>query len=215
MAFKHSTMTLYSDQLEIDSHIARIALAEKGIAANIKYVDKSNPPESLTIVNPYNSLPTLVDRDLALYEVDIITEYLDERFPHPPLLPVYPVARAKCRLVIHRIRQDWLQLISRIENGYRKSEQEHLKKELKNQIIAVVQLFSEAPYFLSEEFTLADCYLAPIFWRLKSFEIIIPPEVKAIHEYIYRVFSRESFKNSLSEKELGILENFTKHAGPK
>lgn len=201
MALKHSTMTLYSDALEIASHRARIALAEKGIAVNIIYVDSNNPPEDLITLNPYNSLPTLVDRDLVLYEPNIITEYLDERFPHPPLLPVYPVARAKCRLMIYRIEHDWLTLVTTIQSS-KKNEAEVARKDLSNQLVTVAPIFSEAPYFLSEDFSLADCCLAPMLWRLPSLNIELPSsQTKPIHEYMKRIFARDSFQKSLSDLE--------------
>lgn len=204
MAFKHSTMTLYSDALNIASHKTRIVLAEKGIAVNIIYVDHNNPSEDLLTINPYNSLPTLVDRDLVLYEANIITEYLDERFPHPPLLPVYPVARAKCRLMIYRIERDWLSLIPAIQ-GDNKDKADEARNSLRNQLITIAPVFAEAPYFLSEDFSLTDCTLAPMLWRLKSFGVELPNQAKAIHEYMKRVFARSSFKSSLSdlEHELG------------
>ena len=205
MAFRHSTMTLYSDQLGIAGHCIRIAIAEKGIATNVVYVDKNDLPVDLLEVNPYGSIPTLVDRDLMLYETTIIAEYLDERFPHPPLLPVYPVLRAKCRLIIHRIEQDWLTLIDKLEKN---REIGASRKELKNQIVTITPIFSEAPYFLSEDFTLADCYLAPIFWRLRSLGINIPngADFKSLHTYMNRIFTRESFKASLSPREIELVQ---------
>ncbi len=204
MAFKHSTMTLYSDALNIDSHRVRIVLAEKGIMVNIIYVDHNHPSEDLLTINPYNSLPTLVDRDLVLYEASIITEYLDERFPHPPLLPVYPVARAKCRLMIYRMEHDWLTLVATIQAG-KKEEADEARKELRGQLITVAPIFAEAPYFLSEDFSLADCCLAPMLWRLKRLEIELPAQAKSIHDYMKRVFARDSFQKSMSdlERELG------------
>jgi len=205
MALKHSTMTLYSDALDIASHRARIVLAEKGIAVNIIHVNRNNPPEDLLTLNPYNSLPTLVDRDLVLYETNIITEYLDERFPHPPLLPVYPVARAKCRLMIHRIEHDWLTLVDVIQKG-KKNESDDARKNLRGQLITIASVFSEAPYFLSEDFTLADCCLAPMLWRLKSLGIELPPQTKPIYDYMDRIFPRESFQASLSELERELRE---------
>ncbi|HBY55458.1 MAG TPA: stringent starvation protein A [Coxiellaceae bacterium] len=200
MALKHSTMVLYSDALDIASHRTRIVLAEKGIAVNIIYVDSNNPPEDLLTINPYNTLPTLVDRDLVLYEAGIITEYLDERFPHPPLLPVYPVARAKCRLMIHRIEHDWLTLINIIQKG-KKNEADDARKNLRGQLITIAPVFSEAPYFLSEDFTLADCCLAPMLWRLISLGVELPSQTKPIGDYMNRLFARDSFKASLSELE--------------
>lgn len=205
MAPKHSTMTLYSDALNIASHRVRIVLAEKGITVNIIYVDSNDPPEDLLTINPYNSLPTLVDRELALYEANIITEYLDERFPHPPLLPVYPVERAKCRKMIYRIEHDWLILLTAIKKG-KQSEAEEARKSLRNQLITVAPIFSAGPYFLSEDFSLTDCCLAPMLWRLASLNIELPTEAKPIHEYMKRVFARDAFKASLSDIERELRE---------
>jgi RNA polymerase-associated protein len=200
MPLKHSTMILYSDALGIASHRTRIVLAEKGIMVNIVYVDNKNPPEDLLTVNPYNSLPTLVDRDLVLYEANIITEYLDERFPHPPLLPIYPVARAKCRLMIYRMEHDWLTLVTTIRTG-KKIEADEARKDLYGQLITIAPIFAEAPYFLSEDFSLADCCLAPMLWRLSSIGIELPIQAKSIYDYMKRVFSRDSFQKSLSDLE--------------
>jgi RNA polymerase-associated protein len=193
-------MTLYSDPLNIASHRTRIVLAEKGIAVNIIYVDNHNLPEDLLTLNPYHSLPTLVDRDLVLYEANIITEYLDERFPHPPLLPVYPVARAKCRLMIYRIEHDCLTLVTTIQEA-KKAETDEARKNLRDQLITIAPVFHEAPYFLSDDFSLADCCLAPMLWRLKSLNIELPQQTKPLQEYMKRVFARDSFKESLSDLE--------------
>ncbi|MCL5260877.1 MAG: glutathione S-transferase N-terminal domain-containing protein [Gammaproteobacteria bacterium] len=202
---KRSTMTLYSGANDIASHRVRIVLAEKDVTVDILFTDPNNPPEDLLTLNPYNSLPTLVDRDLVLYQVDVIAEYLDERFPHPPLLPVYPIARAKCRLMIHRIDNDWLSLISIIQKG-KKNEADDARKALRDQLITTAPIFAEMPYFLSEDFTLVDCYLAAILWRLPSFGIELPASAKAIHDYAERIFKRDSFQTSLSEAERELRE---------
>ena len=202
---KRSTMTLYSGANDIASHRVRIVLAEKDVTVDILFTDPSNPPEDLLTLNPYNSLPTLVDRDLVLYQVDVIAEYLDERFPHPPLLPVYPIARAKCRLMIHRIDNDWLSLISIIQKG-KKNEADDARKALRDQLITTAPIFAEMPYFLSEDFTLVDCYLAAILWRLPSFGIELPASAKAIHDYAERIFKRDSFQTSFSEAERELRE---------
>jgi RNA polymerase-associated protein len=178
----------------------RIVLAEKNISVDIRYVDNNNPPEDLLNLNPYNTLPTLIDRELVLYQPGIITEYLDERFPHPPLLPVYPIARASCRQMIYRIEKDWLSLVDTIQVGDTKKA-EVARKTLYNQLVSLEPVFAENPFFLSEEFSLADCCLAPMLWRLTSLKIELPASAKAIHLYKKRIFLRESFKSSLSDQE--------------
>lgn len=205
MVLKRSTMILYSGTCDIPSHRVRIVLAEKGIAVDIKYVDNNNPPEDLLTLNPYNSLPTLIDRDLVLYEANIITEYLDERFPHPPLLPVYPIARAKCRLMIHRIEHDWFTLLPIIQKG-KKNEADEARKTLRNQLTMLAPVFSEMPYFLSEDFSLVDCCLAPMLWRLPSLGIELPNQAKSIYDYKKRIFARDSFQKSLSDLERELRE---------
>jgi stringent starvation protein A len=201
---KKSTMTLYSSALDINSHRVRLVLAEKGVAVDIIYVDSNNPPEDLLTINPYSNVPTLIDRELVLYEVNVISEYLDERFPHPPLLPVYPIARAKCRLMLFRIENDWLNLLTVVQNG-KKNEADQARKSLRDQLITLAPVFAEMPYFLSEDFTLIDCCIAPMLWRLPSLDIEFPSQAKAINEYAKRMFARESFQTSISEleRELG------------
>jgi RNA polymerase-associated protein len=193
-------MILYSDPLNIASHRTRIVLAEKDITANIIYVDNSNPSDDLLVINPYQSLPTLVDRDLVLYNANIITEYLDERFPHPPLLSVYPIIRAKCRLMIYRMERDCLSLVNIIQKS-KKVEADEARKNLKDQLLDITSMFCETQYFLSDEFSLADCCLAPMLWRLKSLNIELPKNSKSIQEYMKRIFARDSFKESLSDLE--------------
>jgi len=159
-------------------------------------------------VNPYNSLPTLIDRDLVLYEHSVMMEYLDERFPHPPLLPVYPVARAQSRLWIHRIQKDWCGLVDRVLNQQGSAaEQEASKKQLRESILAVAPIFSEKPFFMSEDFTLVDCCVAPVLWRLPEMGIeITEKQSKPLNDYMERIFTREAFQASLSDKEREVRE---------
>ena len=196
---KRSIMTLYSSALDIYSHQVRIVLAEKGVSVDIFNVDPNQPCEDLSELNPYNSLPTLVDRDLVLYRAMVIMEYLDERFPHPPLLPVYPVSRAKSRLMIYRIERDWYSLLSRIE-----ADDASARDELKNSLISLAPVFAEMPYFLNDEFTLVDCCIAPLLWRLPRYGIELPRTAKSLFQYQNRVFNRESFQVSLTEAEREI-----------
>ena len=200
---KRSSMTFFSDSNCHYCHRVRIVLEEKGVSADVVESDSSNPPIEVREINPYSSLPTLIDRDLILYESKVIMEYLDERFPHPPLLPVYPVARAESRLFIYRIERDWSTLVDSIFNSRSENVVKKAVKELREGVLAISPIFSETPYFMSEEFTLVDCCLAPILWRLPHLGIDIKPtkQSKPLFEYMERLFSRESFIQALSEQE--------------
>ncbi len=205
---KHSSMVFYSDGNDHYSQRVRLVLAEKGVAVEIVDVEKGNMPEDLADLNPYNSLPTLVDRDLVLYESSVIMEYLDERFPHPPLLPVYPVARAQSRLFMYRIQRDWCGYVDTMVAGRSKDTViDRARKELRESLIAIAPIFGEKAFFMSEEFTLVDCCLGPILWRLPVLGIELPPKHgKPIHNYMDNLFSRESFQASLSEAELDMRD---------
>ena len=201
---KRSVMTLYSGSTDIFSHRVRIVLAEKGVSYEVINVDMSAKPEDLLEINPYGTVPTLVDRELALYEPNIITEYLDERFPHPPLMPVYPVARAKARLVIHRFDREWGGLVKTIESG-KPAEARPATKELTSYLSQLVPVFQSSPYFLGDEFTLVDCCLAPVLWRLPAYGISLSPsEMKILNKYADRLFQRDSFQASLTEPEMEL-----------
>lgn len=198
---KRSVMTLYSGASDIYSHRVRIVLAEKGVSYEVFNIDPRNKPEDLLELNPYGNVPTLVDRELALYEPNIIAEYLDERFPHPPLMPVYPVARAKARLVIYRFDREWGPLVEKIETG-KVADVRAASKELVSYIVQLLPVFNSNLYFMGDEFTLIDCCLAPILWRLPAWGITLTPtETKALNKYIDRVFNRDSFQASLTEAE--------------
>jgi len=205
---KHSSMIFYSDGKDHYSQRVRMVLAEKGVAVEVIDVEPGNMPEDLAGLNPYNSLPTLVDRDLVLYESTVIMEYLDERFPHPPLLPVYPVARAQSRLFVHRIQKDWCGYVDNIVAGRSKETViDRSRKELKDSLMAIAPIFSEKPFFMSEEFTLVDCCVSPILWRLPVLGIDLPPKHgKPIHDYMDRIFQRNAFQASLSEAELDMRD---------
>jgi RNA polymerase-associated protein len=199
---KRSSMTFYSDPASQYSHRVRIVLAEKGVAVDIKDVDPDEMPQEIADINPYNSLPTLVDRDLTLFEHYVMMEYLDERFPHPPLLPVYPVARAESRQYMARIQRDWCDKVDVIVAAKSKDSVTKARKELRESLLAIAPLFDEKPFFMSEDFTLVDCCVAPILWRLPALGIeLTEKQAKPIHKYMERLFERESFQISLSEVE--------------
>lgn len=200
-ANKRSVMTLFSYDDDLYSHQARIVLAEKGVGVDIHLVEMDNLPEDLIDLNPYGTVPTLIDRELALYEAKIIMEYLDERFPHPPLMPVYPVARGRSRLMMHRVETDWYSLAKIIING-NSADADKARQDLRESLLSIAPILNEAPYFMSEEFSLVDCYLAPLLWRLPAFEIELSGQgSKELKAYMIRLFDRESFQASLTETE--------------
>ncbi len=205
IANRRSIMTLYSGALDIYSHRVRIVLAEKGVSVDVLNVEPGEAPEDLHELNPYGTTPTLVDRELVLYDAGIIMEYLDERFPHPPLMPVYPVARARTRMMIHRIDREWGELIRKIETG-KPADAQAAARELRNYLIKIAPVFNSSSFFLNEEFSLGDCCIAPVLWRLPAFGISLPAEAKSIQDYAERIFARDSFQASLTEAEQDLRQ---------
>jgi RNA polymerase-associated protein len=200
IANRKSVMTLFSDRTDIYSHRVRIVLAEKGINVDIIYVDPATPPEDLIELNPYASVPTLVDRDLVLYDSQIIMEYLDERFPHPPLMPVDPVSRGSTRMTLKRIQKDWDSLVDVLEQDSSQAAAK-ARKELQDSLTVIAPIFEQKPFFMGDEFSLMDCTVAPILWRLPKYGIQLPPSTKALEEYAKRIFQMDSFQASLSDVE--------------
>ncbi len=197
---KRSVMNLYSDPQSAYSHRVRMVLAEKNITVEIVEVDPLNLPDEVMDFNPYGTLPTLVDRDLRLYESRIIMEYLDERFPHPPLFPVDPVSRANSRLYLYRVERDWYSLMDRILAGSG-NDAAKARKELRESLIATAPIFDAKAYFMCDELSLVDCAVMPLLWRLPALGIELPSQAKAVTAYAARMFERDSFRRSLSEYE--------------
>lgn len=197
---RKSVMTLFSSPTCAMSHSARLVMIEKSVTADIEFYDPSDPPEDLLELNPTGVSPTLIERDLVLYDARIIMEYLDERYPHPPLHQMDPVSRANARMLIKRIDQDWYTLLDEILNsGEKKSAR--AKKMLKESLLSAVPVFAARPYFMSDEFSLIDCALAPLLWRLPSLGIDLPGQTDPIKAYAERIFQREAFQASLSNAE--------------
>ena len=201
IANRRSVMTLFSRPTDLHSHRARLVLAEKNINIEIANVLGSELPEDLMDLNPYHTVPTLVDRDLTLYDSRVIIEYLDERFPHPPLMPVDPVTRAQFRLALFRIETDWYSLAEESESSGDGRLSSKSRKMLRESILQSTELFGARPYFLSEEFSLVDASIAPILWRLPAYGIELGSQAEPIAEYMKRVFARRSFQQSLTELE--------------
>jgi len=203
IANRRSVMVLYSDTISPASHCVRLVLGEKDINVEINYVEDGERPEALVEINPYNSVLTLIDRDLVLYDEQIIMEYLDERFPHPPLLPVDPVIRAVNRQLRFRVLKDFYSLIDDIESSD-SSKVSNAQKTMKDNLTAIVPAFVHKPYFMSDEYTLVDCCMAPLLWRLPEYGVKLPASARPLEQYADRLFERDAFQSSLSEAEMEI-----------
>ena len=200
LANRRSVMSLYSDPTDAASHAVRFVLAEKAINVEIHHVTMEDKPEDLNDLNPYSAILTLVDRDLVLYEPQIIMEYLDERFPHPPLMPVDPVARANNRLYRYRLQRDFYALVDDMEQGD-KAASSAARRSLRDHLSTLAPIFAQKTYFMSDDYSLVDCYLAPILWRLPAYGVRIPTHAKALQRFADRIFEREAFTQSLTEAE--------------
>ncbi|BAU47256.1 glutathione S-transferase [Sulfurifustis variabilis] len=199
-ATRKPIMTLYAGTTDPYSHRTRIVLYEKDVECQVVDVEPGKKPRELAELNPYNQVPTMVDRDLVLYESNIINEYLDERLPHPPLMPVDPVSRARARLMLVRFDRDWYNLLSEISDGDKKSAQ-RARTVIRDGLSVISPVFKDQQFVMGEEFTLVDCALAPLLWRLDYLGIQLPRQAKPIMDYAERLFARKAFKLSLSEPE--------------
>ena len=203
---KRAVTILFSDPKDPNSHRIRFLAVEKEVPMEIISVDTDEVPEDLYELNPYGTVPTLVDRDLVLYDVQVILEYLDERFPHPPMMPVDPVQKALVRQQLRLIETEWYPLVRKITQADSKKEIMQARKALFERLIQLIPIVSEQDYFLSNEFTLLDLSMAPIFWRLQYLGIELPGSAKPVLDYADRLLSRPEFKNSLSDDELDMRD---------
>ena len=196
---KKTLMTLYSGNDCVFAHRVRFVLEEKAMEYQIIDVDLANKPEDLAELNPYNQVPTLVDRDLAIHESVLIMEYLDERFPHPPLIPVDPISRAKVRLGLLRFDRDWFAPL--FQPGYSGEQVKTAKEQIRSTLAGLSGIFSQQRYLFGDELSVLDCAIAPLLWRLPALEISLPAAARATQEYMDRLFNMESFKRSLTPAE--------------
>lgn len=200
-----NALTLFSSRDCVVCHRVRLVFAAKGVNYDLIPVDPANPPEELNELNPYHSVPTLVDRDLVLYAASVVSEYIDERYPHPPLMPIDPLSRARLRLAMLRLEHEWVPQIQLIQHGT-KTQVEAARKRLKDLVVASLPLFKAARFFLNPEMSLADCAMAPIVWRLPALGIALPREGKVIEEYGQRIFRSPGFARSLTPEERALNE---------
>lgn len=202
-ASRRSVMTLYSRATCPYCHRVRMVLAEKRVSVDIINIDGASLPEDLLDLNPYNTLPTLTDRDLVLYNSQIIMEYLEDRYPHPPLMPVDPVSKARTRLFLYRIDHDWYSMLNDMAGGDERAAGK-ARNALRDSLTVVAPTFKQKPFFMSDEISLVDCSLVPLLWRLPSYGIELPVQAKPLMQYAERMFAREAFRASLSPAEREI-----------
>ena len=198
LANRRSAILLFSLPNCLDSHRTRIVIKEKEISAEVHEVDTNKIPDEIKVISPYDQYPSLVDRELILQNSRVIIEYLDERFPHPPLLPVDPISRAKFRLALNEIEQHWYVKYNELYIG----EVLDMKfvDEIKNYLLEIAPMIKNS-FFMSDDFGLVDCSLASLLWRLKSLDFDLASNNKIISEYSERIFDREAFQDSLTETE--------------
>ncbi|MGN6313609.1 MAG: glutathione S-transferase N-terminal domain-containing protein [Rhodanobacteraceae bacterium] len=203
-ARSRSILTLFTASDNVQCHRVRMVLAAKGVGYDRVDVAIGKPSEELLEFNPYGDVPTLLDRDLVLYQPALICEYLDERYPHPPLMPVDPLSRARLRLACVRIEREWLPLIETIQAGGRPAEP--ARKRMRDALMAALPLFKASKFFLNPEMSLADCLVAPVIWRLPMLGVQLPREGKPILDYGERIFRGQGFARSLTPDERTLHE---------
>ena len=192
-------MKLYAGSNCIYGHACRIVLKEKDVDCDVLN-PAADPEFDLTDLNPYGESPTLIDRELVLYGDNVITEFLDERLPHPPLMPLDPIGRGRARLLIARLQRDWLSEVKRLlDEG--KPLDKKLKKSLWDGLLAMSPIFLTQRYAMGNEFSLVDCYLAPLLWRLSVMDVTLPRQGQAVMDYSARLFERSTFQASLNSLE--------------
>lgn len=192
-------MTLYSGTTDPFSHRCRIVLFEKGMDFEVIDVDLYNKPEDIAVINPYNRVPVLVDRDLVLYEANIINEYIDERFPHPQLMPPDPILRARARQLLHSFEQELFVHIEQLEKGQKAADKS--RAAVRDQLVQFAPVFTKQKFMLGEEFSMLDVAISPLLWRLEHYGIELPKTAAGIMKYAERIFSRQGFIDALTPSE--------------
>jgi len=193
-------MTLYSGTTDPYSHRCRIVLFEKGMDFQVIDVDLANKPEDLAVINPHNEVPVLVERDLVLQQANIINEYIDERFPHPQLMPADPVMRARARLFLYNFEEQLFSHIKDVESGNAKAA-EKARNTIRDNLTQIVPLFSKQQYVLGDEFSMLDVAIAPLLWRLGHYGIELPKQAAPLLKYAERIFSRPAYIEAMTPSE--------------
>jgi len=193
-------MRLYSGTVDPYSHRCRIVLFEKGMDFEVIDVDLTNKTEDLAILHPYGEVPVLVERDLVLSEANIINEYIDERFPHPQLMPADPVMRARARLYLYNFEKDLFNHIKDIESG-EDERVERARKVIRDNLTQLVPIFSKQSYLMGDEYSMLDVAITPLLWRLGHYGIELPNQAAPLLKYAERLFSRPMYAEAMTPSE--------------
>lgn len=193
-------MNLYSGTTDPFSHRCRIVLYEKGMDFQVIDVDMFNKPEDLAVINPHNRVPVLVERDLVLFEPNIINEYIDERFPHPQLMPADPIMRARARQLLIGMEREIFSHIEPIEKNQRGAA-DKARQEIRARLTEIVPIFSKQKFMLGDEFSMLDVAIAPLLWRLDHYGIDLGKSAAPLMKYAERIFSRQGFIDALTPSE--------------
>ncbi len=195
-------MVLYSGNTDPFSQRCRFVLFEKGMDFEIRDIDLFHKPEDIDVMNPYGEVPILVERDLVLYESNIINEYIDERFPHPQLMPPDPVERARARLMLFNLEREIFVHVKTLENrNSTEEERERARAKIRDALVGLAPVVAKKKYLNGDEFSMLDIALAPLLWRLNYYGIELPPAAMPIQKYAERVFSRPAFIEALTPSE--------------
>lgn len=197
-------MVLYSGTTCPFSQRCRFVLYEKGMDFEIKDIDLFNKPEDISLMNPYGTVPILVERDLILYESNIINEYIDERFPHPQLMPADPIMRARARLFLHNFEKEIFVYVSILEDRAKRGDEALLNRArttIRDRLSQIASLMAKNRYIMGDDFTMLDVAIAPLLWRLDHYGIELPKSAAAIQKYAERIFSRPAFIEALTPSE--------------
>jgi len=194
-------MNLYSGSVDPFSHRCRIVLYEKGMDFEVTDVDLLDKQADVARINPYGRVPVLVDRELVLFEPNIINEYIDERFPHPQLMPPDPILRARARQLLQTLENELFRHMRVLEEAQEEAPRDQARQTIRDQLVQLAPILNRQKYLFGEDYSMIDVAMAPLLWRLEHYGITLPSAASPIMKYAERLFSRQGFIDALSPAE--------------
>ena len=194
-------MNLYSGSVDPFSHRCRIVLYEKGMDFEVTDVDLLDKQADVARINPYGRVPVLVDRELVLFEPNIINEYIDERFPHPQLMPPDPILRARARQLLQTLENELFRHMRVLEEAQEEAPRDQARQTIRDQLVQLAPILNRQKYLFGDDYSMIDVAMAPLLWRLEHYGIALPAAASPIMKYAERLFSRQGFIDALSPAE--------------